>query len=61
MLSYAYILVETVSLLSFLCGITPDIINFTLMNIQIYLAMKGVYNMRVNNLGVVITCICGVV
>ena len=59
---YIYIIsVEAFSLFSLLCGVAPDIITFSLMNIQIYLAMKGDFNMRDNSFGVVLTCVCGVV
>lgn len=55
------ILVEMVSLIALHVGLSPDVITFTLMNIQTLVAMKGITNMRQNSLGVVLTCICGVV
>lgn len=55
------ILVEMVSLIALHVGLSPDVITFTLMNIQTLVAMKGITNMRKNSLGVALTCICGVV
>ena len=55
------ILTKIVSLIALHVGLSPDAITFTLMNIQTLVAMKGITNMQKNSLGVVLTCIYGVV
>ena len=54
-------MVEAVSLIALHFGVAPDIITFSLMNIQIMVAMKEDFIMRANSLVVGVTCIFGVV
>lgn len=54
-------MLEVGSVIAYFCGISPDLIAFALMNIQIFIGMKGIEHMGINRLGVVLTCVYGVV